>query len=268
MERRKMNPTSLHTEVEQLNDEISRVLANRTLLKHTGRPVVPVPVLASLLLPKLFGERWEEEDRLSAVAAGALYAAFSAHDSIGREASESRQGQLTVLAGDYYSGVHYRILAEMEDIRLIRSLSTSVTEMSERKIRLYEHREGDSPEHLLSYVETIEAGTVSAFLLERGYGPYEAAARHGLTALRLNAEAGILHEGGRTPFLDAFLRSGGVNGKPAAAARILDRCRRFHAGRLIEETATFGNRTGDLVSAIAGIYGITEPASIQTGKKD
>ena len=263
-----MNPTSLHTEVKQLNDEISRLLANRTLLKHTGRPVIPVPVLASLLLPKLFGERWEEKDRLSAVAAGALYAAFTAHDSIGREASESRQGQLTVLAGDYYSGVHYRILAEMEDIPLIRRLSKSVTEMSERKIRLYEHREGDSPEQLLSYVETIEAGTVSAFLMERGYGQYEAAARHGLTACRLGAESITLRDGGRTPFLDAFLRSGGIHGDTAVAARTLDRCRLFHAGRLIEETATFGYRTGDPVLAIAGIYGITEPASIQTGKKD
>ncbi|MGM9920314.1 MAG: heptaprenyl diphosphate synthase component 1, partial [Bhargavaea sp.] len=164
--------------------------------------------------------------------------------------------------------VHYRILAEMEDIHLIRGPSASVTEMSERKIRLYEHREGDSPEPLLSYIETIESGTVSAFLMERGYGQYEAAARHGLTACRLHGESRILREGGRTPFLNAFLRSEGISGNPAEAARVLDRCRQFHAGRLIEETATFGNRTGDLVPAIAGIYRITEPASIQTGKKD
>lgn len=263
-----MNSTSLHTEVKQLNDEISRLLANRTLLKHTGRPDIPVPVLASLLLPKLFGERWEEKDRLSAVAAGALYAAFTAHDSIGQEASESRQGQLTVLGGDYYSGIHYRILAEIEDIPLIRRLSKSVTEMSEKKIRLYEHREGDPPEQLLSYIEIIEAGTVSAFLVERGYGQYEAAARHGLAACRLGAECRTLHEGGRTTFLDAFLRSGGIHGNTAAAARILDRCRLFHAGRLIEETAAFEDRSGNLVSAIDGIYGITEVASIQTGKEE
>ncbi|SEI65323.1 Heptaprenyl diphosphate synthase (HEPPP synthase) subunit 1 [Bhargavaea ginsengi] len=263
-----MNPTSLHTEAELLKDEISRRLANRTLLKYTGRPIVPEPVLISLLLPKIFGEKWEEEDRLSAVAAGALYAAFSAHDSIGREASESRQGQLTVLAGDYYSGIHYRILAEVPDLRMIRRFSGSVTEMSERKIRLFEHREGEPPNFLLSSLETIEAATVSAFLMGRGYAAYEAAARHGLTAARLNFEISNLHDGEHTPFLDALLRSEGIGGDPAAAARILDRCRRFHAGRLIEETGLIGKRGGPDIMAIAEVYGVSEPASIQTGKKD
>lgn len=263
-----MNPTSLHTEVEQLNDEISRRLANRALLKYTGRPVVPTPVLASLLLPKVFGEWWEEEDRISAVAAGALHAAFSAHDSIGQGASESRHGQLTVLAGDYYSGVHYRVLAEISNIRMIRHLSESVTLKSEQKIRLVEHGEGDPTAPLFASLETIEAATISAFLIGRGFVEYEAAARHGLVAARLTAEMDALQKGERTQFLNALLRSEGISGNPGAATDLLDRYRMFHVGRLIEETVMTGKRRGPGPQQIAEVYGITELASIHTGKKD
>lgn len=64
--------------------------------------------------------------------------------------------QLTVLAGDYYSGLYYQVLAEVGNIQMIRALSSAVKRMNDHKILLYQHML-DNTTALLRSAKAVEA---------------------------------------------------------------------------------------------------------------
>lgn len=64
--------------------------------------------------------------------------------------------QLTVLAGDYYSGLYYLLLAEIKDINLIHTLAVTIKEINEYKMKLY-YKEVDSFDNYMAIVSKVES---------------------------------------------------------------------------------------------------------------
>ncbi|EMA6341967.1 heptaprenyl diphosphate synthase component 1 [Bacillus cytotoxicus] len=74
-----------------------------------------------------------------------------------QEASESHKcRQLTVLAGDYYSGLYYYLLSMNCDIVLIRALAEGIKEINEHKIMLYQ-KAYHTVDEIIESVMTIES---------------------------------------------------------------------------------------------------------------
>ena len=103
----------------------------------------------------------------AAVAVGAVHIAFDAHDTIHHNDATSPLQQLTVLSGDYFSGIHYKILAALPDIYFIRALSTTIGQINELKTNfISEHQRC---KRTIETVESIEASCIANFLHSYGF---------------------------------------------------------------------------------------------------
>lgn len=79
------------------------------------------------------------------------------------ESDNQTSKQLTVLAGDYYSGLYYMLLAETDDIPMIRTLSSGIKEVNEHKILVFQ-KEFDGIEKLMSSIKIIESSLFSKLI--------------------------------------------------------------------------------------------------------
>lgn len=116
-----------------------------------------------LLLPKLNGETWTEEMNTAALAVGAVHAAFDAHDAIRLTDATSKEQQLTVLSGDHYSGIHYRVLASQSNFGFIRTLSTTIGTINELKTN-YHNKGLLDANSIIEFIQMAEAGCILDFL--------------------------------------------------------------------------------------------------------
>lgn len=182
-----MNATTIEEQVSQLKNNIFTQLHHRTLLQFTGQPVVEDDQLLYLLLPKLNGEQWSEQLEQSASAVSMVYAALNGHELIEEQDATSKSQQLTVLAGDYYSGMYYTTLAAIPDIQLIRSLSEAVAKISECKTAVYEP-EKRSINEWFEALRVIEAMATQQFMKHYDFDCYIEIVELGLVLARFKRE--------------------------------------------------------------------------------
>ncbi|QKY69208.1 heptaprenyl diphosphate synthase component 1 [Lentibacillus sp. CBA3610] len=69
---------------------------------------------------------------------------------------EEKSKQLSVLAGDYYSGLYYFLLSEIEEVKLTRVLATAITDINELKMEL-NYKDFDSIDTFLSIIKKLES---------------------------------------------------------------------------------------------------------------
>ncbi|MEH7415163.1 heptaprenyl diphosphate synthase component 1 [Neobacillus drentensis] len=86
--------------------------------------------------------------------------ALDTHDYISSASIDEKKRQLTVLAGDYFSGLYYKLLAESEDINMIKSLSAGVKEVNENKILVYQSNL-DGIKSLMNSMRRIESSLLT-----------------------------------------------------------------------------------------------------------
>lgn len=79
---------------------------------------------------------------------------------------ERKNRQLTVLAGDYYSGLYYFLLAEMEDFAMIQTLASAIKDINEYKMKLYYLETGSIHDfiHIAKKIESLLILRVAEFL--------------------------------------------------------------------------------------------------------
>lgn len=173
--------------IENYISELEQYLYEPIVDRDVGRLPIDTAKVFFLLLPMLNGENWTERVNTAAVAVGAVHAAFDAHDAIDVSHATSKQQQLTVLAGDHFSGVHYRLLASIPELGFIQSLSQTIGRINEVKTML--HRQlPDEPAQWVEAIRIIEAGCITDFLHTFGFSQYATIADAALPLLCLENE--------------------------------------------------------------------------------
>lgn len=186
MERQKINQT-----IENYISELEQSLYEPIVDRDAGRLPIDTAKAFFLLLPMLNGESWTERVNTAAVAVGAVHAAFDAHNAIDVSNATSKQQQLTVLAGDHFSGVHYRLLASIPEFGFIQSLSRTIGRINEVKTTLHGQRP-DEPAQLVEAIRIIEAGCITDFLHTFGFSQYARLANAALPLLWMENEDVVL----------------------------------------------------------------------------
>ncbi len=173
--------------IDNYINDMKRAVRHPLLEKNIGEVKLAHLKAFFLLLPKLNGEKWVASTHTAAIAVGAVHTAFDAHDRIDERDATSTTQQLTVLSGDYYSGIHYRLLASLPDFEFIRTLSKTIGEINETKADF--HNQAPSGlEQLIDAVRTIEANCITSFLHTFGFSQYAPLAAAALPLISLDAE--------------------------------------------------------------------------------
>ena len=189
-----MDATTIGQAVGQFKISILDSIRHNTLLKYTGTPLLNEQQLFFLLLPKLNGEAWNHDITKSAVTVGIVHSSLAEHDKIHATNAESKEQQLTVLSGDYYSGRYYQLLAQMENITLISQLSKAIVARCEHEITVYEKQTRTFCEWIDS-LTVIETALIERFYHVYQYDQYKTLMQQTLIITRLKRELANLMQG-------------------------------------------------------------------------
>lgn len=201
-----MMALDIQNSIAQLKTDIFMHVRHRTLQKYTGDPIVNENQLFYLLLPYFNQEQWSAEHNEAVITASIICAMLDVHSMIQETEATSQQQQLTVLAGDFYSGRHYQILAESGNIALIRLLSQGVVKRCEEQVRVYERFER-SLEQWYDTLTVMESVFIEQVFRLYHFEKYVPIVQKGLLICRLHKEIANIEQGIRTAIGEAMLKA-------------------------------------------------------------
>jgi len=132
--------------------------------------------------------------------------ALDTHDKVSNTLMDEKSmkvRQLTVLAGDYYSGLYYKHLAEIGDIQLIKMLSEGVKNVNEHKVSIY-HKDPDNLDTIMNGIKTIEFSLIEKMTSYFGVTHWNDSTSNLLFIKRLLKEASQFEQIGTSVVFDAI----------------------------------------------------------------
>lgn len=182
-----MNTSILTEQLNTMNHQLHTLLYERAVYDELGVAPLHPWFLLQLQVPKLLGETIQAVDETALYAVAAVHAAFQTHDRVHTHEAVDEKGQLTVLAGDHFSGIHYQILAKSGHFPLIFQLSKAISQMNEEKTELF-YQSSLPIEEWLTGIEAIELQGVRAAFELAGW-------REAYQVVRLLYPYGLLKRG-------------------------------------------------------------------------
>lgn len=160
---------TLNKETNQLKHMIEKKISHSYVEKYIQKPLIDYDKLYVLhyLYKDLEISSTKKQQYMTTIML--VQIALDTHELVPSRNSNCMNNiekQLAVLAGDYYSGLYYLLLSEIEDIDMIQILATAIQKINEKKMILfYENVQTiDELVETLKDIESILFTDVASFL--------------------------------------------------------------------------------------------------------
>lgn len=188
-----MSATAITQSIQTLQSNIFKHVRHRALRQNVGEPTLKQEQLFFIQLPFLNGELFNEDRMISATTVGIVHASLFEHEKIKEYDATSKEQQLTVLSGDYYSGRYYQLLAQSGNILLIQKLSKGIVNRCEHQIKIYENSQR-SLQQWIDSLSVIECELITQFYDVYQFKHYVEIMNKTLTFMRLKEEYSLIVE--------------------------------------------------------------------------
>ncbi|MFG6148688.1 heptaprenyl diphosphate synthase component 1 [Halobacillus sp. B23F22_1] len=147
--------------IDQLKNTIAAKVRHPFLAKYIADPIIDedkLAILISIMDHTTLSARKKESYIVTTML---VQIALDTHDLVTLSDEEDeyetvRTRQLTVLAGDYYSGLYYYVLSQLNDIPMVRTLAGAIKEINELKMDLY-YKDVESFQEFFTSLKKIES---------------------------------------------------------------------------------------------------------------
>lgn len=158
-----MNDNYSYEQVKALKQELHDRTRHSYLSTYLGVPEVDEEKL--IVLHHMLEDTKHSADKanLYIIVTMLVQLALDTHDGVSLKKPvdelDKKKRQLTVLAGDYFSSLYYRLLSERNETFIIKLLSQSIQEINESKMALYQWEiKHQTIQQAFSKLRTVESG--------------------------------------------------------------------------------------------------------------
>ncbi|KGX87967.1 heptaprenyl diphosphate synthase component 1 [Pontibacillus litoralis] len=206
-------------QVKEIKASIEHQIRHPYLAKFIQNPVISEDKIMFLTTLVTQSDIPREKQKQYIITTMLVQIALDTHERVSiSSASDSneieKKRQLTVLAGDYFSGLYYLVLSKLEDIPMIQTLASAIKEINELKMKIYNQDFATFAEVMeaLKKVESLLIQRVASFIQRTNVNEV---AGDWLLAMRLSQEQRKYQTREVAPFMEllnssTFLKANGV----------------------------------------------------------
>ncbi|QDP40465.1 heptaprenyl diphosphate synthase component 1 [Radiobacillus deserti] len=162
-----MDSISLELQLRRVRLALETQISHPYLEKYIPKPVIDndkLMILTSLMNTTDLPESKKDHYIITTML---VQIALDTHDLVANQSAEQeslqykKKRQLTVLAGDYYSGLYYYLLSKLDDVAMIHVLASAIKEINELKMVAYYNK----PDTIQDWMRTVKQ--IESLLIQR-----------------------------------------------------------------------------------------------------
>ncbi|WP_400242017.1 heptaprenyl diphosphate synthase component 1 [Niallia sp. JL1B1071] len=195
--------------LESIKIRVVEKTSNHYLQKHIPNPILDEHKLL-LTITVLLQANLKKQDIITyATTITLIQIALDTHELVTNEKmmhkGNERNRQLTVLAGDLYSGQYYKILAEIEDFKMLKFLAEGIKMVNENKIFFY-HQNAKKIDQLIKSLKNIEGALIQKLVDYYQLDGWKAFVEEFLFLHRICKEKELFDQTNGSMVVDAFYK--------------------------------------------------------------